>query len=150
MSSNITVSQLQSNFAEIQGEFKRVLDGISAGRILQSFEILTKVTDAVVNSCERLGLTAELPLVDSFHPNNFWRALNHCWLVALQSTDKARTQQDALQTEHLVHLRNSVVQWGDVLNKYGLVDYEMGFWESDILESLQNILTKRQDKEKSS
>ncbi|KAJ2528597.1 hypothetical protein IWW43_005342, partial [Coemansia sp. RSA 1935] len=82
---NVTVSQLHSNFAEIQSELKRVLDGINSGRILESFDILSKVTDAVVVSCEALGLASELPVVETFHRDNFWRALNQCWLVALQN-----------------------------------------------------------------
>ncbi|KAJ2001409.1 hypothetical protein GGI04_003748 [Coemansia thaxteri] len=137
---SVTVSQLQSSFAEIQGELKRVLDGVNDGRILESFDILSKVTDAVVVSCEALGLASELPVVETFHRDNFWRALNHCWLVALQNVSKARTYEDRLREEHIVHLQCSVVRWADALDKFGLVDYEMGFWEADILGSLSSIL----------
>ncbi|KAJ1995249.1 hypothetical protein GGI25_002263 [Coemansia spiralis] len=136
----VTVSQLHSSFAEIQSELKRVLDGINSGRILESFDILTKVTDAIVVSCEALGLASELPVVETFHRDNFWRALNQCWLVALQNVSAARSDQDRLREEHIVHLQESVVQWGNKLDQYGLVDYEMGFWESDILDSLETIL----------
>ncbi|KAJ2810897.1 hypothetical protein H4S07_002407 [Coemansia furcata] len=136
----VTVSQLQSSFAEIQGELKRVLDGVNAGRILESFDILSKVTDAVVDSCEALGLASELPVVETFQRDNFWRALNHCWLVALQNVSKAKTDEDRLREEHIVHLQNSVVRWGDTLDKFGLVDYEMGFWEADIMDALRTIL----------
>ncbi|KAJ2357892.1 hypothetical protein IWW50_004186 [Coemansia erecta] len=137
---NVTVSQLHSNFAEIQNELKRVLDGINNGRILESFDILSKVTDAVVVSCEALGLASELPLVETFHRDNFWRALNQCWLVALQNVSAARSDEDSLREEHVVHLQASVVHWADVLAKFGLVDYEMGFWETDIMDSLNSIL----------
>ncbi|KAJ1730827.1 hypothetical protein LPJ61_002824 [Coemansia biformis] len=137
---SVTVLQLHSNFAEIQKELKRVLDGISAGRILESFDILSKVTDAVVVSCEALGLASELPVVETFHRDNFWRALNQCWLVALQNVSAARSDEDRLQEEHIVHLQSSVVRWADSLAQFGLVDYEMGFWEADIMDSLDNIL----------
>ncbi|KAJ2719315.1 hypothetical protein H4S00_003522 [Coemansia sp. D1744] len=137
---NVTVSQLHSNFAEIQSELKRVLDGINSGRILESFDILSKVTDAVVVSCEALGLASELPVVETFHRDNFWRALNQCWLVALQNVSAARSDEDRLREEHIVHLQTSVVQWADALAKFGLVDYEMGFWETDIMDSLDSIL----------
>ncbi|KAI8324306.1 hypothetical protein GQ54DRAFT_316292 [Martensiomyces pterosporus] len=135
-----TVSQLHSSFAEIQGELKRVLDGISAGKILESFDILSKVTDAVVVSCEALGLASERPFVETFNRGSFWRALNHCWLVALQNVSAARSDEDRLREEHIVHLQKSVVHWGDALDKFGLVDYEMGFWEADIMDSLDTIL----------
>ncbi|KAJ2864309.1 hypothetical protein GGI22_001758, partial [Coemansia erecta] len=60
-SNRVTVSQLHTRFASIQGELKRVLDGINEGKILSSFDILSKVTDAVVVSCEALGLASEVP-----------------------------------------------------------------------------------------
>ncbi|KAJ2552487.1 hypothetical protein EV175_003292 [Coemansia sp. RSA 1933] len=135
-----TVSQLHSRFASIQGELKRVLDGINEGKILSSFEILSKITDAVVVSCEALGLASEQPVVETFHRDNFWRALNQCWLVALQNVSAAGTDEERLREEHIVHLKESVVQWGNKLDQYGLVDYEMGFWESDIIDSLDTIL----------
>jgi hypothetical protein len=37
-------------------------------------------------------------------------------------------------------LRQSIVSWADVLEKYGLVDYELGFWEQDLLEAVDRIL----------
>ncbi|KAJ1835324.1 hypothetical protein IWW55_001997 [Coemansia sp. RSA 2706] len=137
---NVTVSQLHSNFAEIQHELKRALDEIKAGRVLQSFDILSKVTDAIVVSCEALGLASELPVVETLHRDNFWRALNECWLFALQNVAAARSAEDRLRKEHIVHLQTSVVHWADALAKFGLVDYEMGFWEADIMDALHNIL----------
>ncbi|KAJ2402286.1 hypothetical protein GGI23_000821 [Coemansia sp. RSA 2559] len=139
-SNRVTVSQLHTRFASIQGELKRVLDGINEGKILSSFDILSKVTDAVVVSCEALGLASEVPVVETFHRDNFWRALNQCWLVALQNVSAARADEDRLREEHILHLKETVVQWGNKLGQYGLVDYEMGFWESDIIDSLDTIL----------
>ncbi|KAJ2140427.1 hypothetical protein J3F82_005662, partial [Coemansia sp. RSA 637] len=63
-----------------------------------------------------------------------------CWLVALQNVSAARSDEDRLREEHIVHLQTSVVQWADALAKFGLVDYEMGFWETDIMDSLDSIL----------
>ncbi|KAI7828304.1 hypothetical protein BX661DRAFT_198109 [Kickxella alabastrina] len=139
-SNNVTVSQLQTSFAEIQAELKKVLDGIHNGRILESFDILSKLTDAVVVSCEALGLASELPVVEAFRRDNFWQGLNKCWLLALQNVHKARSEEDRLREEHIVHLMNSVVRWADALDRFGLVDYEMGFWEADIMDSLDGIL----------
>ncbi|KAJ1725224.1 Pyruvate kinase [Coemansia erecta] len=136
----VSVSRLQTSFAEIQGELKRVLDGINSGRILESFDILTKLTDAVVVSCEALGLASEAPVVEAFRRDNFWKGLNKCWLLALQNVQAARSDGDRLRNEHIVHLQNSVVRWADALDQYGLVDYEMGFWESDIMDSLDGVL----------
>lgn len=48
---------------------------------------------------------------------------------------------DALSAQHIIEedwiaLRDSVMAWGDVLEWYGLVDYEMGFWEEKILNAI--------------
>lgn len=35
-----------------------------------------------------------------------------------------------------IAVRDSIIAWGDVLEWYGLVDYELGFWEEDILNGI--------------
>lgn len=42
--------------------------------------------------------------------------------------------------QHLYNLREMVVSWADKLEKYGLVDYEMGWWEADVLAAIDGIL----------
>ncbi|KAJ1940347.1 hypothetical protein FBU59_003840 [Linderina macrospora] len=143
---SVNSSQLLSSLSEIQDEIKRVFAGINAGRILESFDILSKVTDAVVVSCEALGLATEKPIIETFDRKGFWLLLNRCWLVSLQHVSAAKSEQDRLREEHIVHLQQSVVHWGDALEKYGLVDYEMGFWESDIMDALERILKSLQQK----
>ncbi|PVV02558.1 hypothetical protein BB560_002985 [Smittium megazygosporum] len=41
--------------------------------------------------------------------------------------------------EYIVNLEEKVVSWGESLACYGLVDYEMGFWETDIMDILESI-----------
>ncbi|OMJ25314.1 hypothetical protein AYI69_g4338 [Smittium culicis] len=41
--------------------------------------------------------------------------------------------------EYIVNLQQDVVAWSESLACYGLVDYEMGFWETDIMDTLESI-----------
>lgn len=70
----------------------------------------------------------------------FWRELNHAWEGLGQKqksiTEEAfRTQRppiDILSAGAITSLIDHLVQQCDQLEKYGLVDYEMGIWEEQI------------------
>ena len=70
----------------------------------------------------------------------FWTGLNNCWLFAFSNFAKARSEDQQLREPHLQHLYSSVKAWADALEKYGLVNYELGFWEQDILEAIEVCL----------
>ncbi|ORX92589.1 hypothetical protein K493DRAFT_285628 [Basidiobolus meristosporus CBS 931.73] len=134
-------SVLTTSFDEIQSELKRALDHIEQGTVLKAFEILTSVTDAVVTNCDALGLTIDEPPYNAYDREGFWQGINHCWLYALSRSSLAKSEEDQLRMQHLYQLRDSVIAWCDVLERYGLVDYEMGFWEQDILEAIEATMT---------
>ncbi|ORX96211.1 hypothetical protein K493DRAFT_217947 [Basidiobolus meristosporus CBS 931.73] len=133
----VTTAALTTNFEEIQNELKKALDHIEQGAILKAFEVLVSITDVVVSNCEALGLTSDEAPFNVYDREGFWQGINHCWLYALSRTTTARSDKDQLRETHLFHLRDSVIAWCDILERYGLVDYEMGFWELDILEAIE-------------
>ena len=71
----------------------------------------------------------------------FWRDIHHSWLVLLQRQwDEMRqlreprtTNANILSKSSLQGLGDEVVQVGDALEKFGLVDYEMGFQEGELI-----------------
>lgn len=71
-----------------------------------------------------------------------WRELNHAWEALGQKqksiTENAiRTRQqpaDFLTSTAIRHLIDKLVSWCDQIEKYGLVDYEMGIWEEQIVD----------------
>ncbi|RKP25873.1 hypothetical protein SYNPS1DRAFT_7574, partial [Syncephalis pseudoplumigaleata] len=125
------------SFEEIQSQLKQVLDRVEQGAVLKAFELLSRITDAVVTNCEALGLTSDDPPYTMIDRDGFWQGLNQCWLFALSHCSLAKSEEERLEDQHMYHLRDSVVSWCDVLERYGLVDYEMGFWEQDILEAIE-------------
>ncbi|KAG0055707.1 hypothetical protein BGZ89_002292 [Linnemannia elongata] len=70
----------------------------------------------------------------------FWTGLNNCWLFAFSHYGNARSDDQRIREHHLHHLHNNVKAWADALEKYGLVNYELGLWEQDILEAIEVCL----------
>lgn len=77
-----------------------------------------------------------------------WDEFNTCWLAVLQR-QKEDTQemlnsgqppnppQSILQLEVLERMGTELVRLCDSMEKHGLVDYQMGVWEEEILSSKQ-------------
>ncbi|KAG0227345.1 hypothetical protein BGW42_002987 [Actinomortierella wolfii] len=150
--------------AEYQEELQNVLEYVDQGMILKSFSLLEQLTEKIVTNIEPLGLATD------DHPSarreGFWRGLNNCWLFALShAQDKATRLWSAAEDDdgppppppissssssspslsfplrrHLVRLKQHVVEWANRLEPWGLVDYELGLWERDILEAIESCL----------
>lgn len=84
-----------------------------------------------------------------------WRELNHAWealgLKQKTVTETAvRTRQqpaDYLSANAIQNLVEKLIQLCDQIEKFGLVDYEMGIWEEqivDIFVQCLNLLPEEQ------
>ncbi|OZJ05816.1 hypothetical protein BZG36_00858 [Bifiguratus adelaidae] len=135
-----TQTSLTTSFEEIQRELKKVLDLVEKGQTLNGLDILSRITDAVVTNCEQLGLTTDDHPYTPIDREGFWAGINNCWLYALSRTQTNTSEEQQITDAHLYSLRQSVIAWANVLEKFGLVDYEMGWWETDILEVIDNEL----------
>ena len=73
-----------------------------------------------------------------------WREFNLCWLAVLQrQKDDAQLMFDTgqapppprniLGTDMLERMGDALVEACDGIEKYGLVDYQMGVWEEEIM-----------------
>lgn len=90
----------------------------------------------------------------------FWDSFNVCWLAMLQR-QKDDTQQlldsgrplaqpqSLLPKESLEEMGNELVSLCDGLEKHGLVDYQMGVSEQDIIESKPKSVHMYRDRHKS-
>lgn len=75
-----------------------------------------------------------------------WNEFNTCWLAVLQH-QKDGTQhmlnsgrppsppRDLLQERFLERMGDEVVRLCDTMERHGLVDYQMGVWEEEIISS---------------
>ncbi|KAL8772584.1 MAG: hypothetical protein Q9209_002245 [Squamulea sp. 1 TL-2023] len=80
-----------------------------------------------------------------------WKEFNTCWLATLQCQKETTLQmletgqrpphpQSVIQKAVLERMGEALVQNCDELEKYGLVDYEMGVWEEEIMSILSKCL----------
>ncbi|KAF9428439.1 hypothetical protein BGZ94_002362 [Podila epigama] len=150
---NKVATSCSTELTAIQEELQSVLEYVDHGMILKSFDTLSRLTDIVVTNCEVLGLVHEDEVLEIGSSGStvvdpltfdqkagFWTGLNNCWLFAFSHYANARSDDQQLKEPHLHHLYNSVKTWADTLEKYGLVNYEMGLWEQDILEAIEVCL----------
>lgn len=72
-----------------------------------------------------------------------WDEFNRCWLVVLQkqrdmmqgmSTTGLSDQQSLLSQQQLDSLSRELVRLDDSVEKHGLVDYQMGVAEEEIMD----------------
>ena len=73
----------------------------------------------------------------------FWTGLNNCWLFAFSHYGNARSEDQQLREPHLHLLHAKVKAWANSLERYGLVNYELGLWEQDILDAIEVCLINK-------
>ncbi|KAF7726978.1 hypothetical protein EC973_008173 [Apophysomyces ossiformis] len=135
-----SLSPNTTSFEEIQKQLKKTLDHVEQRNMVSGFQTLSKATSAVVDHCEQLGLTSDDHPYNAIDREQFWAGLNNCWLYALAQRQEPSSEAERLTDQHLYGLREMVVAWADKLERFGLVDYEMGWWEADILAAIDAIL----------
>ncbi|KAJ9133023.1 hypothetical protein NKR19_g9195 [Coniochaeta hoffmannii] len=76
--------------------------------------------------------------------SSVWRDFNNAWLALLQrqkdmveSHQQLGPSQSSLTLEALYNMGKQLVALADVLEKHGLVDYEIGLWEERIVNILE-------------
>ena len=73
-----------------------------------------------------------------------WKQFNTAWLSALQTQKEMTIQmletghrpqppRTIMETEQMEDMGKELVKLCDSMEKHGLVDYEMGVWEEDIV-----------------
>ncbi|KAJ9660648.1 hypothetical protein H2198_002390 [Neophaeococcomyces mojaviensis] len=125
---------------QYEQQLRATFNAISAGRVSEASEKLITVTEWLLGSVRALGLHHD---DEENHDQRLllWRELNHAWeaLGQKQKTiteEAARTRRqprDILSSAAIIALVDKLVQLCDQIEKYGLVDYEIGIWEEQIV-----------------
>ncbi|KAK6369204.1 hypothetical protein LTR64_007367 [Lithohypha guttulata] len=142
-----TVEEVGSRQATEEGKrqyelrLRATFDAITAGRVREASDQLLDITEWLFGSVRALGLHHD---DEETHAQRLvlWRELNHAWEALGQKqksiTETAiRTQQqpaEYLTAAALQSLIDKLVHLCDQVEKFGLVDYEMGLWEEQIID----------------
>ncbi|KTW27375.1 hypothetical protein T552_02354 [Pneumocystis carinii B80] len=122
---------------KIQTMILKTIVEISGSRWNDASRVLWEMTNWLVNKVIHEGESMNISL-------GAWHSLNEAWLYFLCRTGeeiKTNTSHPSITEIHLEMLGQDIIGWCDQLEKYGLVDYEMGFWEERILEVMRYVLT---------
>jgi predicted DNA-binding WGR domain protein len=82
-----------------------------------------------------------------------WMDFNHCWLAVLQrqremTYDWQQTGQrpagtsSMLEYDQMETMGRDLVRLCDVMEKHGLVDYQMGVWEEEIIHRKLTLMNR--------
>ncbi|KAL8655427.1 MAG: hypothetical protein Q9226_003050 [Calogaya cf. arnoldii] len=146
--------QETSNFAEgydeYQGLFKETFENINQSRLVEAGGSLLNMSERLLGHAKELGLTSDN---EALRDERFeiWRGFNTCWLAVLQRQKDVSQQiagtgqrpvrpQSVLRKDDLERMAESLLQHCDQLERYGLVDYQMGVWEEEIMSILGQCL----------
>jgi hypothetical protein len=145
-----------------QTELKRTFEHVRDGLLSEAAQQLFMLSDWVLHYAETLGksskqcisgraaeLTTGLVRDDENHYAQrlvLWEEFNTCWLATLQK-QKAFTQEmistgqrpqppkTLIEYDFLEKMGTQLVKHCDNMEKHGLVDYQMGVWEEEIVAS---------------
>ncbi|KAL3457807.1 hypothetical protein BJX64DRAFT_292753 [Aspergillus heterothallicus] len=145
-----TLSELPPS-AEPLRQFQRALRGTidhtRAGRLVDASRSLLDISEWLVVSARELGILRDDQMLHSDRLK-LWNDFNICWLAMCQK-QKDMTQE-MLQTgrhssrlltiDAMEALGRELIRFCDQMEQHGLVDYQMGIWEEEILSALGQCL----------
>ncbi|KAJ5109815.1 hypothetical protein N7532_002460 [Penicillium argentinense] len=135
-----------SNLDEAYTQYRRALhstfDHARAGRLVEASRSLLEISEWLVTNARDLGILRDDHLLYQDRLQ-LWNDFNLCWLAVCQK--QKDISQDLIATGHppahmslisrdrLEAMGKDLIQLCDQLEQYGLVDYQLGIWEEEIL-----------------
>jgi hypothetical protein len=146
-----------------QAELKKTFEYVRDARLSEAAASLSRLSDWLLHWAETLGktpreaqwgrtaekLTIGLVRDDEAHyPQRLtlWEEFNHCWLTTLQrqkelmqevvgNGQRPQPPQSLIEADMLEKMGTQLIKNCDNIEKHGLVDYQMGVWEEEIIAS---------------
>lgn len=145
-----------------QTELKKTFEHVRDSRLAEAATQLFRLSDWLLHWAETLGesprgarreraaeLTIGLVRDDEAHYQqrlSLWEEFNNCWLTLLQKQkdmvndmvstgQRPQPPQTVIEYDFLEKMGTQLVKNCDNMEKHGLVDYQMGVWEEEIVAS---------------
>ncbi|KAF1844318.1 uncharacterized protein K460DRAFT_162241 [Cucurbitaria berberidis CBS 394.84] len=136
-----------------QTELKKTFEHVRDGRLSEAGAQLYRLSDWLLHWAETLVRDDEAHYTQRL---KLWEEFNTCWLATLQK-QKAMTQdmvntgqrpqppKTLIDFDFLEKMGTQLVKNCDIMEKHGLVDYQMGVWEEEIVAMLTSCLDLLED-----
>ncbi|KAF2874238.1 hypothetical protein BDV95DRAFT_327558 [Massariosphaeria phaeospora] len=135
-------------YKNYQSELMKTFEHTRDGRLSEAGEQLFRLSDWLLHWAETLVRDEETQYQQRL---KLWQEFNDCWLTTLQR-QKEMTQEmlhtgqqpqpprSLIKYDYLEKMGNQLVKNCDTIEKHGLVDYQMGVWEEEILAMITSCL----------
>ncbi|KAE9977335.1 hypothetical protein BLS_001467 [Venturia inaequalis] len=143
-------AELDNAYGQYQTELKRTFECIRDGRLADAGSSLIHISDWLLGNAEALGLVRD---DETMHRDRIklWEEFNTAWLSALQRQKELTIEmldtgqrphhpQSLLESDQMEGMGKELVRLCDIMEKHGLVDYQMGVWEEEIVTLLNTCL----------
>ncbi|KAJ9142718.1 hypothetical protein NKR23_g7046 [Pleurostoma richardsiae] len=134
---------LDEAYASYQSALREIFQNIRSGILGTASESLLRVSDWLLSHVSELGLTSD----DQNLYNDrikLWNDFNHAWLAMLQAQKDLMTSrqqlspsQSLISLDRLRKMGDELVRLCDAVERHGLVDYQYGVWEEQIIDILE-------------
>ncbi|KAJ5806030.1 uncharacterized protein N7503_003632 [Penicillium pulvis] len=135
------LSSLEEAYSQYQRALRGTFDSTRTGRLVEASRSLLEISEWLVTNSRDLGILRDDHLS---YPDRLelWKEFNICWLAVCQK-QKDLTQEyiaghqssqfSLLPRDRMEAMGKALIQLCDQLEQHGLVDYQMGIWEEEIL-----------------
>ncbi|MCJ1361512.1 hypothetical protein MMC16_000612 [Acarospora aff. strigata] len=141
-------SSFDDAYNQYQNALRQTFENTRGGRLVEAGDSLLDISGWLLGHAEELGLVRD---EQELHSDRIklWDEFNTCWLAVLQkqkdmtqemldSGQAPRHPQSILQEDFMERMGRELVRLCDSMERHGLVDYQMGVWEEEII----NVLTE--------
>ncbi|KAJ5092338.1 hypothetical protein NUU61_007208 [Penicillium alfredii] len=135
-------SNLDEAYTQYQHALRSTFDHTRAGRLAEASRSLLEISEWIVTNARDLGILRDDRLLYSDRLK-LWNNFNLCWLAVCQkqkdlthdliTTGQQPAQNSILSRDRMDAMGKDLIQLCDQLEQHGLVDYQMGIWEEEIL-----------------
>ncbi|PLB33574.1 uncharacterized protein BDW47DRAFT_121099 [Aspergillus candidus] len=144
---------LNEAYAQFQQALRETFDHTRAGRLVEASRSLLEISEWLVTNAPGLDRNVGILRDDQVlyaDRLQLWNDFNICWLAICQKqkdliqemlqSGRRPSHVSLLSGDTLESLGNELIQLCDRIESHGLVDYQMGIWEEEILSVLEQCL----------
>ncbi|PQE16580.1 37S ribosomal S9 protein [Rutstroemia sp. NJR-2017a BBW] len=137
---------MEEAYSTYQAALKQIFKNIIDGRLAEASQSLLEVSEWLLGHVQDLGLTVDEVTLHADRVR-LWNEFNAAWKGIftaqkdmLESGQRIQPPQALMTQEFITKMGNNLTRLCDVVEKYGLVDYQYGVAEEEIMDILLSCL----------